>query len=113
MSAIEDAQQIIDYISAKIDVLTPHEISDLTIKLAIGFGNLGQELAWAEAEFAREWLRVKKDCKTNSEADHRARATDAFFQKKKLEYVVRGIKEIIHALKKRQLVLSDEAKLQY
>ena len=110
---ITDTRKLIELIETRLDTLTPHEVSDITVRLAICFGNLGQELAMAEAVFAKEWLNIKKGCATNAEADKRVRATDSYFNKKELEYTVRGLKELIQALKKRQQVLSDEGNLRY
>ena len=113
IQAIQDAKKLVTFISDRLDELTPHEVSDITVRLAICFGNLGQELAVSEAIFAKKWLELKKECSTNAETDKRVRATEEYFQKKELEYTVRGIKELIQALKKRQQVLSDEANIRY
>ena len=108
-----DAKKIIGIISEKLDVLTPHQISDYTVILAICFGNLGQELADAEMGEAKKWLEIKVHCDTVAETNIRIKATEAYHNKKRLEYAVKGLKETIMALKKRLAMLSDEAHMAY
>ncbi len=109
----EEAQKLINLIGENLVTMTPHQVSDQTVRLSILYGSLGDELATAEAALAKEWLRLRPTCGTNSEAEKRTKGTEAFAEKKKLEYAVRGIKEIIQALKKRQQVLTDEANMRY
>lgn len=109
----KDAKTIINNIKNNLDVLTPREISDYTIYLAVEFGKFGQDLAQADFEYAKKWLELRQICETDKQAEMKAKATQEYHTKKKLEYVVKGIKETIQALKKRQAVLSDEAKNQY
>lgn len=113
IETIKDAKTIIQYIKDNLEKLTPQEVSDFTVRLAISFGNLGQELAKSEAAYARSWLDIRKNCSTVAEADKQSKATPEYLMKKELEYSVKGLKEVINALKKRQALLSDEAKMQY
>ena len=106
-------KEILDTIDNNLDTLTPRQTSDYSIKLASLFYNLSQTSALWEMEYAQVYNKIRETTPTDKTAEMQAKATPEYFQKRKLENEMKGLKECIQALKKRLSVLSDEGKNLY
>jgi chaperonin cofactor prefoldin len=96
----------------KLDALTPREVSDFTIKLAVLIDSLAGILAVKEQEYAAQWVENNTISKTAREADMLTRAADVYKERMELINRMRALTELVNALKKRNGVLELETKNQ-
>ncbi|MCK4423649.1 MAG: hypothetical protein KAV18_06220 [Candidatus Omnitrophica bacterium] len=101
-----DLKKTIDFIADNITNLTPHQVTEFTCTLSICYGRLGEQVALADRNYAKRWLELRTGSETATEAKMKAQLTDEYIEKKVLDYEVEGIKETIHALKKRLVIIS-------
>lgn len=101
-----DLKKTIDFIADNIETLTPHQCSEFTCTLSVCYGRLGEQVAIADRNYAKVWLELRKESETATEAKMKAQLTDEYIEKKVLDFEIEGIKETIHALKKRLLIIS-------
>jgi hypothetical protein len=110
---IMQIHEIISEIRTNIGSITPHKVSDYAVELSVYMFDISEKLAQAEIAYCVEWAKIRKEVKTNGEAEKLAKATEYYKSKKILETQYKSIKEIINALKSRLRLLSEEAQSRY
>lgn len=79
----------------------PATISDYLVRLSASLNTGGQLELEAEINYAREWQVVRETCKTDKEAEMKAKLTDAYREMRIAQITNKTIIEVIRALKKK------------
>lgn len=108
-----DYDKIVDDIEKNFKILTPHQLSNYCIQLSVWLVNIGDDLAEAEIKYNSVWAIERLAYDTDKQAEIKSKTTNEYFKKRKLELKLKALKELINAVKKRLMVLSDEGKNQY
>ena len=110
---LETREEIIKRCREKLEILTPDDISRYSVMLSGYLSEMSEKVAKATREYYQEWCRYKDICDTNGETENRSKATEQYYNKKLLTLQCEATIEMIQALKRRTLMLSDESKGQY
>ncbi len=113
MAEITGSKEIIEDIKLNLGELTPRQISDYSVRLAIHYGNIGQQLADADMDYAKTFEKIRFGTDTDKQAEMKSKSTEEYHNKCRLEFATKGLKEIIQALKKRLSVIENEIRNRY
>lgn len=103
-----ETDKIIEEVKANLEKLTPHEVSDATIKLSANLATIGESLVKAEQAYFTEWERIRMAVDTDGRTNRKAKITVQYFTMRLYEVKYAAVKEIVMALKKRLTMLLDE-----
>lgn len=92
---------------------TPEEIADERIKLAYEYARLGERLAEIELEKAHKWQEIRKDFKSDKQADRFWDTTELGQEEILIKSKMRTHKTKISALKTKIDVLNMEVRNQW
>jgi len=108
----ERIEKIKQGIVENLDYLSPREVSDYTVQLSSLLDTLGALLAERERAYVEIWNIARKTVESNRQADMTARDSDVYQERREIEARIKGITELIYALKKRGSMLELEARNQ-
>lgn len=93
--------------------MNPHELAQRRVDLSAEYATDSARLGELKAFRAIRWLVLRKDCKTDKEADRTWEATSEGQEEMKLQYKTKGMEKEISALNTMLRVLDSEARNQY
>lgn len=102
-------ESIIEDIRENLETYGPRECNTQAVKLAIYLQTIGTLEVNAEADYNREWSRIRASNSTDGATTKRAKNTPEYRIYRELETIRSTVAEIIKTLKKRQDVLLTEA----
>lgn len=94
-------EQIIDFIDKNLETLSPHQVINYAIRLAIFLDTLGDELATAEHDFGKKRREILLVSKSAAEADREAEAKPEYLTMRKKRHLFESTMELINTLKKK------------
>ena len=77
----------------------PHELSERNLFLAREYRHASMELGRLKRDRAVKWLEIRKECKTDKEADNRWAATTEGQRELELTYLCKGYEKEMSAVK--------------
>lgn len=92
---------------------TPSELADERLELSYNYAKLGERLADIELLKAKEWLKIRENCKSSAEADRHWDATELGQEEILIKSKMRTIKMKVSAIKTKIDVLNHESYNQY
>lgn len=106
-------EQIVEDIKHNLATLNPRQVSDYAVQLSVLLSEIGEQLAFAEIEYAQKWDALRIHCDTDGQAEKKSKSTEEYYKRRMLEFRFKSTKEIVQSLKKRLQVLADEAVNRY
>lgn len=89
---------------------SPHQLAERRVELSAQYARDSERLGEIKAYRAIRWLVIRKDCKTDKEADRTWEATPEGQEEMKLQYKTKGMEKEISALNTLLRVLDGEAR---
>lgn len=96
-------------IIGEVGNFTPKQADDYRLLLVTWYQQKSDEAAKIEVARASEWLAIKSNCKTNTEAEMLYDNSEHGRQRIALQYELKSIEKMISALKDRMQRLNNEA----
>ncbi len=90
--------------------MNPHLLAEKRVQLSAEYARDSERLGELKAYRAVRWLLVRKDCKTDKEADRTWEASSEGQEEMKLQYKTKGMEKEISAINSLLRVLDNEAR---
>lgn len=96
-------EEIIKDLQENLEDMPPQVLASHAIMLAGYLATMTTEIAKATKAYYIKWVEVRNyaHITTDGRAEHEAKATDEYYNKKKIEHDFKATTEMIHAIKKK------------
>lgn len=88
---------------------TPHELTEILMRLSADFGKKSDELGEILTLKASRWIELRKENKSDTATERAWQATDEGIKETKLKLDLKSLEKKMSAIKTHLKVLSDEA----